>query len=643
MRPEPSVWKGPGFQSLLIIVLAMWSNNILAVDCDSGDLELTLQDELDNFQDDYGPCDRINASVTISGEEIENVAGLAAITEISGNLRFLQASSLDDLGGLSALEQVGGTLFFIDANSLTQVDGLASLASVGGHLWFSFNNVLSNLDGLAALTTAGGLVLEFNTSMTNIHGLSALEQVAGSVRLESNITLGTLDGFSSLVSVGGNFSLIGNTILGNCGAISPLLDSVDDADPGPGPGAAGIPDVGGSVTLQFNPPGCNNIDEITGGVFFENGFESPKNTVTTVEPNLGGGGISTLCPMRIGSDGFGVLAYHNNTQASLNVAKCTDTLCSGAHLVTNLVDDPEVAFMGGASIAVGADGFPFISYFQLLGIPTQIKVAKCNDLACSGGNEELTLLGSSGNNGSTSVAVGPDGLPTISYPSNGNLNVIKCNDADCVGADETITTVDNSPNNVGGYSSIAIGNDSFPVISYIDADNGVLLVAKCNDLACAGADESIEAINDFDASLNGPTSLAIGIDGFPVISYVDQTNGFLKVARCNDVACAGEDETVSVVDDSANAVGYGSSLAIGADGFPVISYWDSTADNLKIAKCNDPACSGGDEHITTADSGGRSTSIAIGTDGLPVISYCNSASNGFALKILHCGTPDCEP
>jgi hypothetical protein len=47
-----------------------------------------------------------------------------------------------------------------------------------------------------------------------------------------------------------------------CYALAPLLDAVDDALPGPGPGAAGIPDVGGDVTISNNLPGCNSVAQI---------------------------------------------------------------------------------------------------------------------------------------------------------------------------------------------------------------------------------------------------------------------------------------------------------------------------------------------------------------------------------------------
>ena len=66
------------------------------------------------------------------------------------------------------------------------------------------------------------------------------------------------------------------------------------------------------------------------------------------------------------------------------------------------------------------------------------------------------------------------------------------------------------------------------------------------------------------------------------------------------------------------------SIAIGADGLPVISYRDSTAAALKVAQCGNAACTAGNV-ITTVDDPvnlvGSLTRIAIGIDGLPVISY----------------------
>jgi hypothetical protein len=86
------------------------------------------------------------------------------------------------------------------------------------------------------------------------------------------------------------------------------------------------------------------------------------------------------------------------------------------------------------------------------------------------------------------------------------------------------------------------------------------------------------------------TSVAIGTDNNPVISYYDHTNGDLKVYVCADAACAsGTARTL----DSTGAVGLYTSIAIGTDNNPVISHFDNTNGDLKVYVCADAACTDG--------------------------------------------------
>jgi cell shape-determining protein MreC len=134
------------------------------------------------------------------------------------------------------------------------------------------------------------------------------------------------------------------------------------------------------------------------------------------------------------------------------------------------------------------------------------------------------------------------------------------------------------------------------------------------------------------------TSITIGADGFPVISYYDHTNFDLKVAKCANASCSAGNTLTTV--DSEGDVGRSTSITIGADSFPVISYYDSTNGNLKVAKCGNASCSAGNT-LTTVDSGGvgQYTSITIGADGFPVISYYD-ATNG-NLKVAKCANEYC--
>ena len=61
------------------------------------------------------------------------------------------------------------------------------------------------------------------------------------------------------------------------------------------------------------------------------------------------------------------------------------------------------------------------------------------------------------------------------------------------------------------------------------------------------------------------------------------------MARCANAACTGV-ATITTVDDPDNDVGSYTSIAIGTDGLPVISYYDYTAGALKVAKCGTRSC-----------------------------------------------------
>ncbi len=698
--------------AFLVLALCLsWPGWLVAADCSPADIDLSSQADVDDFQDDHGPCDRVAGMLTVDGADIENVDGLAGLTSIGDGLRFLFATSLANVDGLSSLSSIDGSLFFTDSASLTQVDGLSSLATVGGAVYFQFNDALLDLNGLSALKSAGSLRLDFNTALMNLDGLSSLADVQSHVHLESNTALTNLQGLAALTSLGGsltiqdiaglvdleglqNISSIGGdllvrynpglsnvdlyslatvngnvTIQGNaglmqlaglsgligvggdllvaenpqlseCDGLKKLLDDVDDGEPGPGPGADGIPDVGNEATFFDNAEGCNSISEIM--TIFGDGFESPPNTFVTIDTELGSGPTGAFCTVAIGANGFPIISYRNNALHTLKVAACGDVYCSAAGTTLSTVDG--LAQISGlyASVAIGADGLPVIGYLEQQIIPVGVKVAKCNDAACSGGDETITMVVDPTAISELDFAVGYDTFPIIAFGLNGQLKVVKCNDTACQGADETVTTIDDLGSQQSLWLSLAIGSDHFPVITYYDAAAEALKVARCNDQACAGGDEAIVTIVDPDSGTNWGTSIAVGSDGFPVISYGTYPDLDLKVAKCGDLACTPGGVTISTVDDSGGSLALQTSIAIGVDGFPVISYQDSDDDTLKVAKCNDLACSGGDELISSLGAGARHTSIAIGSDGLPVISYCNALSNNFALSFVHCGTEACQ-
>jgi hypothetical protein len=130
---------------------------------------------------------------------------------------------------------------------------------------------------------------------------------------------------------------------------------------------------------------------------------------------------------------------------------------------------------------------------------------------------------------------------------------------------------------------------------------------------------SLPVTIDSTGNVGAHTSITIGTNGNPIISYLDGSNSDLKVAACNNPTCTTSTNTTI---DSNGYVGFNSSITIGINGNPIISYYDLSNSNLKVAACNNPTCTTSTN--TTIDSDGNvgyETSITIGTNGNPIISY----------------------
>jgi hypothetical protein len=194
---------------------------------------------------------------------------------------------------------------------------------------------------------------------------------------------------------------------------------------------------------------------------------------------------------------------------------------------------------------------------------------------------------------------------------------------------------------VGYFTSITIGADGLGLISYYDSNpNYNLKVLHCGNAACNGG--NINTTVDSVGLVGYYTSITIGADGLGLISYNDATtDGDLKVFHCSNTVCSSGTATTV---DSAGAVGYHTSITIGADGLGLISYNDATPNyDLKVFHCSNTPCSSGT--ATTVDSAGHVgyfTSITIGADGLGLISYQDATTDG-DLKVFHCSNRTCTP
>ncbi len=357
------------------------------------------------------------------------------------------------------------------------------------------------------------------------------------------------------------------------------------------------------------------------------------NTATTVDA---GGDVGSFTSITIGVDGLPVVSYFDGANGDLKVLHCGNAVCTSGNTMTSVDTAGNVGSY--ASITIGTDGLPVISYHDATN--WDLKVLHCGDVACTAGNT-ATSVDTDGNVGLyTSITIGADGRPVVSYFdyfTNYNLKVLRCGNAACTNFN-TMISVDTA-GNVGSWSSITIGADGLPVVSYFDYTNYDLKVLHCGDAYCSMG--RVVTTVDSSGSVGWYSSITIGADGLPVVSYFDMTNQDLKVLHCGDAYCTSGNTVTAVV--TFVTVGETTAITIGADGLPVISYHDHTNANLKVLHCGDAACTAGNS-VTTVDSGGDVglyTSVTIDTDGLPVVSYYDGVNGD--LKVLHCANAFCTP
>lgn len=398
------------------------------------------------------------------------------------------------------------------------------------------------------------------------------------------------------------------------------------------PGAAQVPIVGTCPLGQY-------LRGVTpGGAVICEPFFVPTLSIPSDDSS---NSVGRYTSMAIGADGLPVISHQDFTALAVRVTKCGNPACTAGNVSTT-VDDPAAPVGVHSSIAVGPDGLPVISYFEAA--PAfALRVTKCGNPACTAGNISTTVDDPANNVGAySSIAIGADGLPVVSHRDEtaSALRVTKCGNPACT-AGNVSTTVDDPAAFVGAYSAIAIGSDGLPVISHLDQTAFGLRVTKCGNPACTAGNVSTTV--DDPLNLAGfSTAIAIGADGLPVISHQDATAFALRVTRCGNPSCTAGNVSTTV-DDPVNNVGYDTSIGIGADGLPVVSHRDQTAGALRVTKCGNPACTAGNVSTTiddTANQVGYYTSLKIGADGLPIVSHRDDTAG--ALRVTKCGTQSCR-
>jgi hypothetical protein len=379
------------------------------------------------------------------------------------------------------------------------------------------------------------------------------------------------------------------------------------------------------------------------------GPEGPESAPITFK-RLVTGDMSSLV---IGADGRPLVFFHGKAEESndLGVVRCNDPECLSTN--TRALDVPDHAGVHVRAL-VDREGKPVVSYQEM--VHGQAKFLRCGDATCKT-HVSFTLEQAAGLGQWSAITLANNGFPLVSYydAEARDLRAALCTQPDCCDVGKScaetserapaLFTVAGTHSHVGQQGAVAVGGDGLPVFAYYDESAGGLGFARCSDALCSGPIDSRVLDTAGAAEVGQHASMTIGRDGFPLIFYFDATHGDLKRAKCNDAACLNPD--IRVVDGAGAGdpvVGQYTSIAMPSDGLALVSYYDASQRDLKVAKCRDSACSSAHVHRVdgASEEVGEWTSLSLrpGSER-PVISYATVESGKRRLRLAFCGNDAC--
>jgi len=205
----------------------------------------------------------------------------------------------------------------------------------------------------------------------------------------------------------------------------------------------------------------------------------------------------------------------------------------------------------------------------------------------------------------------------------------------CTSEPICILSVIDSGLNSYADAAIAMGSDGLPTIAFHDATAGALKVAHCTTVTCATS--SLATVDTGSGDAGAMVSIAIGADGLPILAYLEDTTDDLRVAHCSNVACTSS--TISTV-ASSGSVGFQPAIAKGSDDLALVAYINGDTGSLNIAHCSNATCTSSTLSVIDASSSAANPAITIGSDDLAVVTYADTSTG--TLKAAKCVDASCS-
>ncbi len=150
---------------------------------------LTVQEGITSL--DFLRClEEVGGTLTITGTDIEDSAGLTSLTSVGG-LALSANNSLPWIYGFPALTEIGDLVISSNA-ALIQIDGPPALTTLGvdsetGNLVVQYNDKLESINGFEKITAIlGDIQIRLNEGLTSIEGLHKLKALGGKLVISNN-------------------------------------------------------------------------------------------------------------------------------------------------------------------------------------------------------------------------------------------------------------------------------------------------------------------------------------------------------------------------------------------------------------------------------------------------------------------------
>ncbi len=347
--------------------------------------------------------------------------------------------------------------------------------------------------------------------------------------------------------------------------------------------------------------------------------------------------------------------YDNNTQLRIahyvGIGHSAEVGCSGSGWNCGVIDATND--VGSYTfLAFDHSGNPWVSYYDATNLYLRVaRYVGSGGTGCASTAWTCTAVDTTNDVGSyyTSLAFDSVGNAWVSYydNTNGNLRVahyVGSGGTGCASAAWTCTAVETT-NNVGDYSSLAFDPSGNAWVSYYDQTNSDLRVAHyvgSGGSGCADAAWTCTAV-DTTNIVGFNTSLAFDPAGNAWVSYLDNTNGKLRVARyvgSGGTGCADATWTCTAVDTLDGIGVFSASLAFDSVGNAWVSYYDNINFDLRVARY---VGSGGSGCVSaawtcvavdTTNDVGSYTSIAFDLSGTPWVIYRDNTNSKLRIAKL---------